>query len=40
MKKFLENDYEEVISVEDSQFNGAIGCCEYGALKSKRILEV
>ncbi len=33
---FLENDYSEVIPLEDSQFNGAIGCCVYGDLLSKR----
>jgi len=27
---FLQNDYSEVIPLEDNQFNGAIGCCVYG----------
>jgi predicted CoA-substrate-specific enzyme activase len=36
VKKYLENDYEEVVSIDDSQFNGAIGCCVYGSLKGKR----
>lgn len=27
---YLQNDYEEIISVDDPQFNGAIGCAFYG----------
>ncbi|MBU3087638.1 2-hydroxyglutaryl-CoA dehydratase [Clostridium gasigenes] len=30
IKKYLKNDYEELVSVEEPQFNGAIGCCYYG----------
>jgi len=28
--KYLQNDYKEIISVDEPQFNGAIGCCYYG----------
>lgn len=28
--EYLKNDYNEVITVEESQFNGAIGCCVSG----------
>ena len=35
IKEFLKQDYEEVICLEDPQFNGAIGCCVYGNLKNK-----
>jgi len=31
IKEYLRNDYEEIISVEEPQFNGAIGCCYYGS---------
>ncbi|MCM1991742.1 acyl-CoA dehydratase activase [Oceanirhabdus seepicola] len=31
IKEYLKNDYEEIISVEEPQFNGAIGCCYYGS---------
>lgn len=30
LKQYLKNDYDEVVSLEDPQFNGAIGCCYYG----------
>ena len=30
IKKYLKEDYEEIVSVEEPQFNGAIGCCYYG----------
>lgn len=30
IKKYLKNDYDEIVSVEEPQFNGAIGCCYYG----------
>jgi predicted CoA-substrate-specific enzyme activase len=29
IKGYLKNDYDEVIEVEDPQFNGAIGCCYF-----------
>lgn len=28
---YLKNDFDEVIHVDEPQFNGAIGCCSYGA---------
>lgn len=28
---YLRNDFDEVIQVAEPQFNGAIGCCSYGA---------
>lgn len=31
IKKYLKNDYEEIVSVDEPQFNGAIGCCYYGS---------
>ncbi|MBK1810553.1 2-hydroxyglutaryl-CoA dehydratase [Clostridium sp. YIM B02505] len=31
IKCYLKNDYKEIISVEEPQFNGAIGCCYYGS---------
>lgn len=31
IQKYLMEDYNEVICVEDPQFNGAIGCCVYGS---------
>ncbi|GMQ62518.1 acyl-CoA dehydratase activase [Vallitalea maricola] len=30
VKHYLEKDYENIISVDEPQFNGAIGCCYYG----------
>jgi len=27
---YLDNDYDEVVTVEHPQYNGAIGCCHYG----------
>jgi (R)-2-hydroxyacyl-CoA dehydratese activating ATPase len=30
LKKFLANDYDNVIELKEPQFNGAIGCCYYG----------
>lgn len=30
LKKYLLNDYDEVIILKEPQFNGAIGCCFYG----------
>ncbi|SHJ99682.1 acyl-CoA dehydratase activase [Tepidibacter formicigenes] len=29
LKEYLQNDYDEIVSVSDPQFNGAIGCCLY-----------
>lgn len=31
IKEYLEKDYEEIVSVDEPQFNGAIGCCYYGS---------
>lgn len=31
VKKYLKNDYDEIIEMEDPQFNGAIGCCYFGS---------
>lgn len=31
IKEYLKKDYDEIVSVEDPQFNGAIGCCFYGS---------
>ena len=28
--EYLKQDYDEVVSLEDYQFNGALGCCYYG----------
>ncbi|KGG80462.1 2-hydroxyglutaryl-CoA dehydratase [Caloranaerobacter azorensis H53214] len=33
--KYLSADYDEVIPLDYSQFNGAIGCCYYGKMKLK-----
>lgn len=30
LQHYLKNHYEEVLTVEDPEFNGAIGCCYYG----------
>lgn len=31
IKQYLKNDYDEIIEVDEPQFNGAIGCCYYGS---------
>jgi len=31
IKKYLKDDYEEIVEIKDPQFNGAIGCCYYGS---------
>jgi len=31
IKRYLNNDYEEIVSVNEPQLNGAIGCCYYGS---------
>jgi predicted CoA-substrate-specific enzyme activase len=31
IKGYLKQDYEEIVSIEEPQFNGAIGCCYYGS---------
>ncbi len=30
LREYLRQDFDEIISVENPQFNGAIGCCYYG----------
>lgn len=30
IKKYLNENYEEIVLVKEPQFNGAIGCCYYG----------
>lgn len=34
IKKYIEEEYEEIISIEEPQFNGAIGCCYFGIRQS------
>jgi len=31
IKFFLKKDYEDIVTIEHPQFNGAIGCCYYGS---------
>lgn len=31
IKGYLERDYDEIVPVDQPQFNGAIGCCYYGS---------
>ncbi len=31
IREYLKNDYDEILSIQDPQFNGAIGCCYYGS---------
>ena len=33
IKEYLTNDYEQIIAVDEPQYNGAIGCCYYGNRK-------
>ncbi|QZY55234.1 acyl-CoA dehydratase activase [Crassaminicella profunda] len=39
IRKYLKNDYDEIISIKETQFNGAIGCCFYGSMMGKLKLE-
>ncbi len=32
VKKYLSADYDEIVSIEQPQFNGAIGCCYYASM--------
>jgi len=32
INKYLRNDYDEIVKIEDPQFNGAIGCCYFGSI--------
>lgn len=38
LQHYLRSQYEEVLTVEDPEFNGAIGCCYYG-MKSREMLK-
>ena len=31
IRRYLNKDYEEIVSTPEPQFNGAIGCCYYGS---------
>lgn len=31
IRKYLKEDYDEIVPIDDPQFNGAIGCCYYGS---------
>jgi predicted CoA-substrate-specific enzyme activase len=31
IKEYLNEDYEDIVSIDEPQFNGAIGCCYYGS---------
>ena len=31
IEKYLSNNYDEIVSIKEPQFNGAIGCCYYGS---------
>lgn len=31
IKKYLKNDYMDIVSIKEPQFNGAIGCCYYAS---------
>ncbi|MFD3155477.1 acyl-CoA dehydratase activase [Haloimpatiens sp. FM7330] len=35
IKRYLQKDYDEVITLDEPQFNGAIGCCYYGSIFKK-----
>lgn len=37
IREYLKNDYDEIVVVENPQFNGAIGCCYYGKKYFKRV---
>lgn len=34
--EYLKSDYDEINVLNDSKFNGAIGCCYFGILKNKK----
>lgn len=36
LRKYLQQDYDEIIVADDPQFNGAIGCCVYGQKKTEK----
>lgn len=33
---YLKSDYDQVMALEDPQYNGAIGCCAFGEMMMKR----
>jgi len=37
IREYLRNDYNDIICVQDPQFNGAIGCCFWGEMKINRL---
>lgn len=37
LKNYLRENYNEVIMLEEPEYNGAIGCCYYGLIKLKKI---
>jgi (R)-2-hydroxyacyl-CoA dehydratese activating ATPase len=37
LREFLKTEYDEIVSLEDPQFNGAVGCCVYGKMKLSRV---
>lgn len=39
LQHYLKNDYKEVLTVEDPEFNGAIGCCYYGMKLREKTVE-
>jgi len=40
IKKYLAKDYEEIICLDDPEYNGAIGCLVYGNMKKIILSEV
>ncbi|MBF8983224.1 2-hydroxyglutaryl-CoA dehydratase [Lutibacter sp. B2] len=32
LNEYLKQDYDEIIPIDEPQFNGAIGCCYYGSI--------
>lgn len=36
LQYYLKSHYEEVLTVDDPEFNGAIGCCYYGILLNEK----
>lgn len=39
IKHYLKNDYDEIIKLNEPQYNGAIGCCIYGIKKKNGNVE-
>ncbi|PKM95564.1 MAG: 2-hydroxyglutaryl-CoA dehydratase [Firmicutes bacterium HGW-Firmicutes-1] len=36
LRHYLKNNYQEIITIQDPEYNGAIGCCYYGKTHSKK----